>query len=190
MPVTKRTRYEVLKRDNHTCRYCGGVVPDVILTVDHVTPVALGGSDDPNNLVAACQDCNYGKASTSPDADTVAQVADDAVRWARAVQQAASEMQEASLRHAGTHEKFADIWMSWDKDYSSLPRDAWTSIDGWLDAGLPESALLESAEIAISNRSVAHNNVFRYMGGIIRNKLAAIHERARAIVDAEASDGS
>jgi 5-methylcytosine-specific restriction endonuclease McrA len=39
MAVSKRTRYEVLRRDNHACRYCGGIAPDVILTVDHVTPV-------------------------------------------------------------------------------------------------------------------------------------------------------
>lgn len=54
MAVSKRTRYEVLRRDNHTCRYCGGSAPDVRLTVDHVLPVTLGGSDDPSNLVAAC----------------------------------------------------------------------------------------------------------------------------------------
>src|SRR5690242_10107126 len=71
MAVSKRTRYEVLTRDNHTCRYCGGVAPDVVLTVDHVVPTALGGSDKPDNLVAACKDCNAGKASTSPSASTV-----------------------------------------------------------------------------------------------------------------------
>lgn len=35
MPVSKRLRYEVLRRDSHTCRYCGGAAPDVKLTVDH-----------------------------------------------------------------------------------------------------------------------------------------------------------
>ena len=65
MAVTKRVRFEVLRRDNHTCRYCGASAPDTTLTVDHVTPVALGGSHDPSNLVAACKDCNAGKASTS-----------------------------------------------------------------------------------------------------------------------------
>ena len=58
MAITKRTRYEVLKRDNHACRYCGAVAPDVKLQVDHVIPVALGGTDNPDNLVAACVACN------------------------------------------------------------------------------------------------------------------------------------
>ena len=39
MAVSKRTRYEVLRRDNHACRYCGASAPDAKLTVDHVLPV-------------------------------------------------------------------------------------------------------------------------------------------------------
>ena len=57
--------------DNHSCRYCGQCAPDVRLTVDHVVPKALGGTDAPSNLVAACIDCNVGKASSSPDAALV-----------------------------------------------------------------------------------------------------------------------
>ena len=64
MAIPKRTRFEVLRRDNHTCRYCRST--DNPLTIDHVTPVSLGGTDDPSNLVAACRDCNAGKASSSP----------------------------------------------------------------------------------------------------------------------------
>ena len=79
MAVSKRTRFEVLRRDNYTCRYCRSTENQ--LTVDHVTPVALGGTDDPSNLVAACRDCNAGKASSSPDAETVARVSDDAMRY-------------------------------------------------------------------------------------------------------------
>jgi hypothetical protein len=63
MAVSKRLRYEILRRDNHTCRYCGASAPDVPLRVDHVTPVALGGSDKPDNLVASCEACNSGKSS-------------------------------------------------------------------------------------------------------------------------------
>ena len=41
MAVSKRLRYEILRRDNHTCRYCGESAPDVKLTIDHVVPVSL-----------------------------------------------------------------------------------------------------------------------------------------------------
>lgn len=80
MAVSKRLRYEVLRRDNHACRYCGRSAPEVALTVDHVVPVALGGSDDPTNLVAACRDCNAGKSASSPDAQIVDDIAADALR--------------------------------------------------------------------------------------------------------------
>ncbi|MFF0777048.1 HNH endonuclease [Streptomyces sp. NPDC003720] len=64
MAVSKRLRYEILRRDNHTCRYCGASAPDVPLRIDHVTPVALGGTDHPSNLVTSCEPCNNGKSST------------------------------------------------------------------------------------------------------------------------------
>ncbi|MFF8482376.1 HNH endonuclease [Streptomyces antibioticus] len=64
MAVSKRLRYEIFRRDNHTCRYCGASAPNVPLRVDHVTPVALGGSDKPENLVTSCEPCNSGKSST------------------------------------------------------------------------------------------------------------------------------
>lgn len=56
-----KLRFEVLKRDRFTCRYCGRRAPDVTLEVDHVTPRAAHGSDELENLVAACFDCNRGK---------------------------------------------------------------------------------------------------------------------------------
>ena len=50
-------RHQLLRRDNHACRYCGRSAPEVPLTVDAVVPEALGGSHkDPANLVAACAD--------------------------------------------------------------------------------------------------------------------------------------
>lgn len=74
MAASKRLRYEVLRRDNHTCQYCGRSAPDVELHVDHVIPVALGGRDEPSNLKAACRDCNSGKGSMPPDYPTVPSV--------------------------------------------------------------------------------------------------------------------
>lgn len=62
MPVSVRVRFEVLKRDNFTCKYCGQKSPAVVLEVDHIIPVCEGGSDDPINLVAACWECNRGKS--------------------------------------------------------------------------------------------------------------------------------
>ena len=60
-PIGKKLRFEVFKRDAFTCQYCGQKAPDVILHVDHISPVAKGGDNDILNLVTSCQPCNSGK---------------------------------------------------------------------------------------------------------------------------------
>lgn len=60
-PIPKSVRFEVFKRDKFTCQYCGAAAPDVILEVDHIRPVAKGGTNDILNLVTACRSCNRGK---------------------------------------------------------------------------------------------------------------------------------
>ena len=63
MAVGPRIRFEVLKRDSFTCRYCGQSSPQVVLEIDHIIPLSDGGSDDPMNLAASCWDCNSGKSN-------------------------------------------------------------------------------------------------------------------------------
>lgn len=60
--IGKRVRFEVFKRDSFTCQYCGLKAPEVVLEVDHIEPVAGGGSHELMNLVTACRDCNAGKS--------------------------------------------------------------------------------------------------------------------------------
>lgn len=60
-PLSKKIRFEVFKRDKFKCQYCGSGAPDVILEVDHISPVSKGGKNDIMNLVTACFDCNRGK---------------------------------------------------------------------------------------------------------------------------------
>lgn len=59
---SRSTRFKVLQRDGFTCFYCGRRAPDVVLDVDHKVPFREGGTDDMDNLVAACVDCNTGKS--------------------------------------------------------------------------------------------------------------------------------
>lgn len=62
MAISVRTRFEVFKRDEFTCQYCGKKSPDVVLEVDHIVPQCDGGADDVVNLRTSCWDCNHGKA--------------------------------------------------------------------------------------------------------------------------------
>lgn len=61
MTISKKTRFEIFKRDSFTCQYCGRSAPDVLLQVDHIQPRSKGGTDDLLNLVTSCVDCNQGK---------------------------------------------------------------------------------------------------------------------------------
>lgn len=88
MAVSKRLRYEILRRDNHACRYCGATAPQAKLAVDHVIPQSLGGSDKPDNLVASCADCNAGKTSSMPNAEPVADVEQETFRQAAELKRA------------------------------------------------------------------------------------------------------
>lgn len=72
----KRLRFEVFKRDHFTCQYCGAQPPDVVLVVDHITPVATGGATTLDNLLTACEPCNQGKADGVLSARTIRPDAD------------------------------------------------------------------------------------------------------------------
>jgi len=61
MTIANSVRWQVLKRDNFTCQYCGASAPDVKLHVDHVQPKFKGGGDYSANLRTACEQCNSGK---------------------------------------------------------------------------------------------------------------------------------
>jgi hypothetical protein len=59
--ISKSLRFEVFKRDNFTCQYCGRMAPDVVLEADHINPVSNGGENELMNLITSCFDCNRGK---------------------------------------------------------------------------------------------------------------------------------
>jgi hypothetical protein len=60
--ISKKIRFEVFKRDEFTCTYCGQKPPAVVLECDHVIPVAQDGPDSIENLTTSCFDCNRGKS--------------------------------------------------------------------------------------------------------------------------------
>lgn len=63
--MNKRKRFSVLKRFGFQCVYCGRKPPEVTLEVDHRESRVTGGSDEDDNLVAGCRDCNRGKVPMS-----------------------------------------------------------------------------------------------------------------------------
>jgi len=56
-----KLRFEILKRDNFVCQYCGRNAPKVELQVDHIIPKGKEGKNTKENLITACAECNLGK---------------------------------------------------------------------------------------------------------------------------------
>lgn len=69
--ISKKTRFEVFKRDKFTCQYCGRTIPDVVLHIDHIKPVSKGGTNDIMNLITSCSECNLGKGARELSDDSV-----------------------------------------------------------------------------------------------------------------------
>ena len=190
MAVSKRLRFEILKRDNHTCRYCGATAPEAALTVDHVMPVALGGTDLPENLVAACRDCNAGKSSVPAGAPLVADVAADALRWSRAVL-AASEVLAAdrALRRERRAE-FQELWNEWTFKLRGmmnqnwpLPGDWGSTVDSMIQASATVEDFAEAIESALGRGGI--DDRWRYFCGVMWKIISRKQAMAREILSAE-----
>jgi hypothetical protein len=192
--VSKRLRYEILRRDENTCRYCGGRVPDVVLTVDHVVPTALGGSDDPSNLVAACKDCNAGKTSSSPDAPLVADVAEKAVQWAQAITRWARQRIDDRYERDCYVDQFTDAWDIWgygpDDDRKQVPKPGGWKATIWqfYETGLPVEELEDAITIACGRDRVQLEEKFRYMCGVAWKQVEKMHQDSRTHLAAAADE--
>lgn len=60
-PISKETRQLVYNKCNGHCAYCGCELEYKDMQVDHVIAVGRGGSNDIDNLLPACRQCNYDK---------------------------------------------------------------------------------------------------------------------------------
>lgn len=181
MALSKRLRYEVLRRDGFACRYCGAMAPDARLTVDHVIPSSLGGRDEPSNLVTACADCNAGKSATPSDATVVADVEADALRWAEAMRAAQEILVERQQEDAAVVAAFLGVWDEFMPS-ADLPMDFGDSVIGFHRSGLPVEVIREAAFIAVGAEHVAVRQRFRYFAGVCRRKIEELHDLAQQMV--------
>lgn len=193
MSVSKRLRFEILRRDNHTCRYCGASAPDVKLVVDHVLPDALGGRSEPSNLVTACEPCNSGKSSTTPDAPLVEDVAQDAVRWARAM----NEARAIRRTHIEAREAYADyvlaLWSVWRQGGGNgepVPiDDGWrATVDRVFEYDVDPDDIKHAVDTAMTAPGVLPQNTFRYFCGIVWRIVRELQDTAGHILVADLDD--
>jgi hypothetical protein len=170
MAVSKRLRFEILRRDNHTCRYCGASAPDVPLRVDHVTPEALGGRTEPANLVTACEPCNSGKSSVALDIAMVEDIKADALRFAELTRQAYAVLSEQLDSRGEYWETFEQLWAHTFR--LPMPSDAYPTIARWHDMAVPLELVIDAANISFGAHMVKDR--FKYMCGIVWNQVQVV----------------
>lgn len=191
MAVSKRLRFEILRRDNHTCRYCGDTAPNVALKVDHVIAVALGGTDEPGNLVTACQDCNSGKSSMTIDGVIVDDVEQRAIEWGAAMKYAAQERMQEEADRQELWGWFNMIWCQAAEEYNlmnqwhpngpDVPPDWIDSVAQFLAAGLSRYAIADLVDVAMRSQAGSRGK-WKYFCGCCWKQVRALQDRAMEIL--------
>lgn len=167
MSISVRTRFEVFKRDEFTCQYCGRRSPEVVLEVDHIVPVATGGSDDEINLRTSCWDCNRGK-SDKPLSQLVTgeDPHDRAVLLLERERQLREYNEVLSAINDRIEREFGELVGYWEYEARRVsPQDR-----GWLRNTLtkyPAAAIRAAMTDAIHRRKIGG---LAYVNAILRNR--------------------
>ncbi|MCT7975923.1 HNH endonuclease [Laspinema olomoucense] len=61
--IPAAVRVYVWERDRHQCQSCGKTEQETELNIDHIIPLAMGGSNDISNLQTLCRQCNQRKSA-------------------------------------------------------------------------------------------------------------------------------
>lgn len=168
--ISKKTRFDVFKRDGFCCHYCGAKPPAVLLHVDHITPVAAGGDNSMDNLITSCDSCNLGKGAR--ELSVVPQsLADKAKDIAEREAQLAGFMQVMQGKKDRIEDESWAIARIFDSDADAgFRKDRLTSIRTFLGK-LNFYEVQEAAEIAVSRFHYGQNKCFQYFCGICWNKI-------------------
>ena len=169
--ISAKTRFDIFKRDGFVCQYCGAHPPKVLLEADHIVPVADGGGNETDNLIAACWTCNRGKAARSLDDIPIS------------LQQKAVDVAEREAQLRGYHDvmeakrqrldddvwRVAKVYMQHFRD-DSIYKNALQSIKTFVDRlGVHET--LDAMEIAVARKPYSKNTAFKYFCGICWTKI-------------------
>ena len=176
---SKKARFEIFKRDRFTCSYCGRTPPAVLLVLDHVVPIAEGGSNDEDNLVAACQECNQGKGARpldslpEPMAERARAAAEkrEQIEAYNAMLMAEREAMEQDVDAVGRH------WFDYFNHGYVFAGQRKSTVRNYLKQ-LPRAVILEAVDIAMERYPLVESSpdatqlrTFKYFCGICKNRI-------------------
>jgi hypothetical protein len=137
--LSKKTRFEVFKRDKFTCQYCGKSAHDVILVVDHIQPVASGGDNGIMNLIASCETCNQGKGARK--------LSDDATL----------AKQRAQLQELQERRDQLAMMMQWQRELAHIDQDVTRELCAlWSDL-VPGTSVNEHGQTTLQGLLARYN---------------------------------
>lgn len=172
--ISKKKRFEIFKRDEFTCQYCGSFPPNVLLHLDHIIPVSKGGSNDEDNLITACEACNLGK-SAIPLSSIPKGLKD------RALEIAESEAQingYADIAKNKADRLDHETWkiisiLESDEDITDYDKARFRSIRNFLEI-LPYQEVVDAAQITTAKWSYFGYTQFKYFCGVCWRKYRGI----------------
>lgn len=169
--ISKSVRFNIFKRDRFSCQYCGAHPPGVLLHVDHIHPVAEGGTNDDDNLITACEPCNLGKGaglltdvpkSLAQKAAEIAEMEEQLKGYQSVLRAQRSRLDDESWEVAG-------IYMQHFDTNTILKADR-QSIKGFIEKlGVVE--VLGAMEKAVATKPHSEYSAFKYFCGICWNKV-------------------
>lgn len=171
--ISKKLRFDVFKRDGFVCAYCGATPPNVVLQVDHIHPVAEGGTNAIDNLITSCQPCNIGKG-----ANVLTNIPTSLKEKASFVAEQEAQirgyyeiMQEQEQRIDSEMWEIADIIESGSPE-SGMNRGWLSSIKKFLKS-LGFFEVKDAAELARAKFPWGGKKTFLYFCGICHNRMRA-----------------
>lgn len=176
MAVSKAFRFEIFKRDQFICCYCGNRPPHVILEVDHMIPVPKGGTDEPENLVTTCRDCHRGKKEDALNAQSFISSTEDRMKekQERLEQKQALEewLSERTKHRENIYEQLRRNWVD-ILGFDGKEFDRWRiNIHRYIDQ-LDSQEIMDAIEIIREKKDTfrSPNNAIRYFFSICNNTV-------------------
>jgi hypothetical protein len=130
--LSKKIRFEVFKRDRFTCQYCGAKSPEVVLNIDHIDPVANGGTNEICNLITSCFSCNSGKGKrTLSDSSVV-------------------EKQRKQLELLQERREQIELMLEWKKSLSNLDNDVVEMVSEYINSKIQPLSINENGKQSVA----------------------------------------
>ncbi len=173
--LSKKLRFEIFKRDEFTCQYCGSHPPKCILHIDHINPIKLGGDNSQDNLITSCSLCNSGKSATP-----LSSIPESMSEKAKRIKESEAQIKEYSKIVNLKRERINnESWMVSDlyiertrtsNSDGSIRKDYFSSIQRFIEK-IGYFEVLDAMELACSKR-ISDSQVFKYFCGVCWNKIS------------------